>query len=385
MTRDRPVDERIRDWLFEEAPGQLPDRVLEATFERTRLSRQRPTILGWRVPPIGAAPAMVFGAAAVILVVIGVALMPRTNPYAGGAATRSPTATPAITPAPSPRATVTPVTGLPGRFAFASRRDGDYDIYVMDPDRTRVLQLTNSPGEDVRPTWAPDGSRIAFASNRDGDYDVYVIGADGTKETRLTNAPGDEFPEGWSADRQRISYSSSFGVTTAVAVMDADGTAPTDLIRSGANGVQYVGGGAWLGTAPSLLIGIDRTTSGGMIDIYRLGVDDGTLVQLTQEPGDDGNAAVSPDGARIAFQSDRNGGCVYVMDADGSDVVQLTSDCRAGFPISWSPEGTWIGWAGDSNRTGPADIRAIDAAGGTVLQLTDSGDVADLAWGPASP
>ena len=42
------------------------------------------------------------------------------------------------------------------RIAFASDRDGDYDIYAMDPDGSNVVQLTNTPGPDINPAISPD-------------------------------------------------------------------------------------------------------------------------------------------------------------------------------------------------------------------------------------
>lgn len=88
MNRERPVDERISDWLLEEAPGQLPDSVLQATFELTRPTRQRRTIFGWRGNPmIRMSPSTVAVASAAILVIVaGVALLPRSNPSVGGGA-----------------------------------------------------------------------------------------------------------------------------------------------------------------------------------------------------------------------------------------------------------------------------------------------------------
>jgi Tol biopolymer transport system component len=388
MTQDRSLEERISSWLIDEAPRQLPDRVLQATFERTRPSRQHRRPRWWT--PLSAqplAPAAVLAAAAAVgAIAIGLALLPRSNPSVGGPASPSPTTAPSQSAAQS----LAPVTGLPGRFAFASDRDGDFDIYIMNPDRTGVIQLTTAAGDDVAPSWSRDGSRIAFASNRDGDFDLYVVNADGTGETRLASIPGDQFPGGWTQDGERLAYSTvtDFGTpneATAVRVMNADGSGQLDLIGTGDQGVQFVTGGQWLANDSGLLIDIDKSTAGGELDIYRLDIENGSLTALTSFGGDDGSATLSPDESRIAFESDREGGCVFVMNVDGTAVTQLTTGCRTGFPISWSPDGAWIGWAGDRPKGGPADIRIVDARGGSVVQLTDTGDIVDLAWGPPSP
>ncbi|NIM52761.1 MAG: hypothetical protein GTO22_26535, partial [Gemmatimonadales bacterium] len=45
------------------------------------------------------------------------------------------------------------------------------------------------PADDREPAWSPDGTRIAFASNRDGNYEIYVMDADGSNPVRLTDNP----------------------------------------------------------------------------------------------------------------------------------------------------------------------------------------------------
>ena len=70
-----------------------------------------------------------------------------------------------------------------GEIVFASDRDGDYDIYVMNSDGSDVRQLTNNDAYDGYPVWSPDGSKIAFLSsrdNRDNQWSLYVMDADGS-------------------------------------------------------------------------------------------------------------------------------------------------------------------------------------------------------------
>jgi YD repeat-containing protein len=48
-------------------------------------------------------------------------------------------------------------------------------------DGTGLTNLTNHPGHDAQPVWSPDGRQIAFASTRDGNWDIYVMDAKGTR------------------------------------------------------------------------------------------------------------------------------------------------------------------------------------------------------------
>ena len=94
-----------------------------------------------------------------------------------------------------------------GRIAFVSERDGDFDIYTMNPDGTGVAQITNDPAVDFNPSWSPDGAKIAFASNRGSpaDFDVYVMNPDGSGVTPLTDDPANDGVPDWSPTARRSS------------------------------------------------------------------------------------------------------------------------------------------------------------------------------------
>lgn len=60
-------------------------------------------------------------------------------------------------------------------IAFSSNRDGNMEIYSMDPDGGQVVRLTNNPASDTQPAWSPDGKQIAFTSDRSGAVEIYVM------------------------------------------------------------------------------------------------------------------------------------------------------------------------------------------------------------------
>jgi len=89
-------------------------------------------------------------------------------------------------------------------IAFASSREGTFDIHVMKSDGREVRRLTKSPGFNLRPTWSPDGQHLAFTSNRDGSYEIYVMKADGSDVRRVTeNAERDDYAS-WHPDGKRL-------------------------------------------------------------------------------------------------------------------------------------------------------------------------------------
>ncbi|HAC07939.1 MAG TPA: Tol-Pal system protein TolB, partial [Gemmatimonadetes bacterium] len=70
-------------------------------------------------------------------------------------------------------------------IVFASRRDGNDEIYVIDRDGEGLRNLTNDPGVDVMARFLPDGRSIVFVSNRGGAFDLYLMSASGRDVRKL--------------------------------------------------------------------------------------------------------------------------------------------------------------------------------------------------------
>src|SRR5947209_7960012 len=75
-----------------------------------------------------------------------------------------------ISAAPSRQtgATPTPIGGT-SKIAFVSHRDGNYQIYTMNPDGTEQTNISNNKFNDMQPAWSFDVKRLAFVSDRDGN------------------------------------------------------------------------------------------------------------------------------------------------------------------------------------------------------------------------
>ncbi len=105
-------------------------------------------------------------------------------------------------------------------------------------------------------------------------------------------------------------------------------------------------------------------------EVYSMKPDGSDQINLTQNPGDDFDPVWSPDGARIAFISNRenetgNGQFVYMMLADGSDVQQISHQTDSQFP-DWSPAGSHIAYSSGG------DIFLIDLLANTEVNLSNT-------------
>lgn len=173
------------------------------------------------------------------------------------------------------------------------------------------------------------------------------------------------------------------------------------------------------------MIAFDSDRDGNR-EIYIMSPDGSGQTNLTNEPADDRNPAWNPQGTQIAFVSNRETEQghveqIYVMNADGSDVRQLSNNGSADFP-DWSPDGNWITysaeneifivpvdgseearnltnspesndfesvWSPDGSRIAwasgtpddpNANLFVVNADGSKVQQLTDSSNVSNVKW-----
>jgi Tol biopolymer transport system component/TolB-like protein/Tfp pilus assembly protein PilF/tRNA A-37 threonylcarbamoyl transferase component Bud32 len=108
-------------------------------------------------------------------------------------------------------------------------------------------------------------------------------------------------------------------------------------------------------------------------------------LRLTNNPGDDQLAKVSPDGKRIAFASNRDGKPeIYTMDAEGGPALQrLTFNTVADTAPAWSPDGRKIAFDNIRIAETESDIYVMDDDGGNQVNLTNApGYDTRAAWSP---
>lgn len=93
------------------------------------------------------------------------------------------------------------------KIVFVSKRDGNAEIYIMNPDGSEQVNLTQHPAEDYNPAWSPNGKQIVFSSDRTDDvFDLYLMNPDGKNVQKVFKDNEYRRYPAWSPDGKHIAY-----------------------------------------------------------------------------------------------------------------------------------------------------------------------------------
>ena len=249
-------------------------------------------------------------------------------------------------------------------IVFFGSPDGSYngtEIYSMRPDGSGLVNLTNDTTvPNFSPNWSPDGSKIVFIKN----WAMWIMNADGTNQYQLATPPsGSHDRPAWSPDGRKIAFEIGDGFTTAtIFVINADGTNQTQLTFN-----YYSSGADWSPNGSKIVF--SSFDDAGHQNIYVMNADGTGRTAITNflSAYDTDSPKWSPDGSKIAFASMGN---IFIMNADGSDPIQITNTFRDEWP-SWSPDGKKLAFSSDRDSS-LWNIYVVNADGTNVIRLTQN-------------
>jgi TolB protein len=252
---------------------------------------------------------------------------------------------------------------------FESERTGNLDVFVMNPDGSGAVNLTQNGAEDDDPSWSWDNTRIAFRSTRSGPSAIWVMNADGSNPRQLTLAGANEDGDpAFSPDGSRIVFGRRVADgTSEIFVMHANG----DSIVQLTNAAGSSEGPVFSPDGKQILFKSDRVN--GQDDVFVMNANGTQQVALTGPTSDDFDPAWSPDGQLILFSTNRDGAeTLYLMDAQGNN--------ERGFVVpaqfnDWNPvfstDGTQVVFTSD--RQGAPELWRVNVTGSGLIRLTNSG------------
>ena len=296
------------------------------------------------------------GASAILLAILltGCSDAPSPTPSALAVPTPTVTAQPGVTPTPTPTMapthtpTSTPIpTAAPPPTPTMAPTHTPRQEPTAAPTPSPTMAPTQAPTATPSPTPTPAGPTIiplglappVPGSCGDGTYDTPVL---------VTGLLGGNNSPSWRSDCAEIAYVQNAGVS----VMKRDGEHLRDLYRYEHGGSVAASAASWTAWSPDgtrLALAAENL---GSDDPYRsrhiwvIEADGSNMAQLTSGPQWDNSPSWSPDGNQIVFHRRIFEGDSYIVtiDVDGSNETPLTAGFPEDYGPSWSPDGATIGY-----------------------------------------
>ena len=266
------------------------------------------------------------------------------------------------------------------KIVFAANRVGNREIYLMNPDGSDQINITNHRADDISPSFSPTGEQILFASDRGnpakGTWDLYLMAPDGSNVQKVFETPAVRAGPTWSPDGKQIAYKRREQGKSFIYISTIDGQKEERVaIGSGPD---------WSpdGKEIAFLTGFPER-----VQISILSVSTRKQKVLFPRPVRPswmgGGVAWSPSGKKLAFswlhkvplKDFIKTETVYTLNRDGTELKQIVPEAgpKVVSPV-WAPQGDELLYIqADDVQAINLQIFKIEVDGGEPRQLTHIG------------
>jgi len=239
---------------------------------------------------------------------------------------------------------------------FSYEEDGYAHLFAYIPEKMPLTRITAGDWDDITPAPSPDGERIAFASNRNGFWDLYLLDLSSGNVTQLTETPQYEGAPTWSPDGSFMAFESYEGNNLNIIVGPSDDPLrdpiPLTASLSSDHSPNWAPGGrhiAFISDGEVILADLDKTDSSRFQNLSN--------TDLASES----HPVWSPDGNRLAWAS--------ASQSVGTSGIYVW-DSSKNTPAVWIGDGNWPAW----NAVGDQIITTLAAPNDTYLTIySDTG------------
>ncbi|MYC77733.1 hypothetical protein F4X10_18365 [Candidatus Poribacteria bacterium] len=273
------------------------------------------------------------------------------------------------------------------KIVFSSNRDGNWDIWTMNPDGSDPVNLTRDAASDFKPTWSPTGEQILFVSFREGGESLYLIDADGSNIRRVLDNWQSRSNATWSPDGKRIA--SVNDAVLYIATIDGKSVEPVAQ-----TGFGSVGDPAWSPDGKEIAFIYYKPKQGYELRLLNVETLKQTVLlgELNKYPVKS-DPAWSPNGERITFALHKfrailnpadavawqDEETIYLINRDGNRLRQLVSEKGPdALRPTWSPRGDEIIY--QQEVRGTTQLFKIDVRSRAKTQLTHKGSNNGADW-----
>jgi tol-pal system beta propeller repeat protein TolB len=265
---------------------------------------------------------------------------------------------PTLTPIPSPVPSFGDSPLPSGKIVYTCFVKQIDQICIMNADGSGQTQITQMEATAFYASLSPNGETVYFSSRQSGNFEIYSIRVDGKEMELLTKGFGALYAPELSPDGQQIVFTNG---SSGIWVIKPNGNAPRAITTKNDIDPTWSPDGSMIAFASSRQ---------GKRQLFVMNADGSKIRQVTNLEDMGGRSTWSADGKKLAFYAgpagDHN---IYTINIDGTGLAQLTHSGDNLGP-SWSPDGNWIAFT--SFRDGNNEIYIMRPDGTNPTRLTNN-------------